>query len=120
MSTLRAVLVGRAQWETNRVTLREESTSKLGRIIDRAALLPRPQLDQHECHSKGRETSELGGTISSLKNRLPAHVPFSIAQSLITNGTATVLVSHHWQVEWPASITAWSTRSKYASPTPSQ
>ena len=34
---------------------------------------------------------------------------FFLAHSLITNGTVTVLVGHHWQVEWPASITAWST-----------
>jgi hypothetical protein len=44
-----------------------------------------------------------------LKKRLPVHFPFFIAHSRITNGTVTVLVSHHWQVEWPASITAWST-----------
>jgi len=30
-----------------------------------------------------------------LKKRLPVHFPFFIAHSLITNGTVTVLVSHH-------------------------
>ena len=44
-----------------------------------------------------------------LKKRLPVHFPFFLAHSLITNGTVTVLVGPHWQVEWPASITAWST-----------
>jgi hypothetical protein len=30
-----------------------------------------------------------------LKKRLPVHFPFFIAHSRITNGTVTVLVSHH-------------------------
>lgn len=32
----------------------------------------------------------------------------TIAHSLITNGTVTVLGNNHWQVEWPDSITAFS------------
>jgi hypothetical protein len=33
----------------------------------------------------------------------------SIPHGRSTNGTVIMLVSHHWKVKWPASITAWST-----------
>jgi hypothetical protein len=36
---------------------------------DQNVLVRRAQWDQHGCHSKGRETSELGGIICNLVGR---------------------------------------------------
>ena len=68
--------------------------------------LPTPRLENS---ASGSMPGSIETVSEHLKKRLPVHFPFFIAHSLITNGTVTVLVSHHLQVDWPASITAWST-----------
>jgi hypothetical protein len=54
--------------------------------------LPTPRLENSASGSMPGSNE----TVSEhLKKRLPGTFPFFIAHSLITNGTVTVLVSHH-------------------------
>jgi hypothetical protein len=54
--------------------------------------LPTPRLENS---ASGSMPGSIETVSEHLKKRLPIYFPFFIAHSLITNGTVTVLVSHH-------------------------